>query len=102
MSRALEPFRDQIAAAFERYRVKRAEVFGSAAVADDLASCGDVDLLVEFDSSDDLDLFSTYFPLRDELADILGKPIDLIESRAITSDTFRRVIDQTREVLYAA
>jgi len=93
---------DDIAEISKRFGVAKLELIGSATSAKSLDECGDVDLLVTFHDSESVDLFTTFFPLRDALSQQLGKPVDLIEPGAIRNPVFQRVVDQSRMVLYAA
>jgi len=87
-----------------RYRVARLELFGSAAVAASFDPArSDVDFIVG--SSPDTDLgpwLATYFELSDALEGILGRTVDLVMEGALKNELFRREVERTREVVYAA
>lgn len=86
-----------------RYHVRRLEVFGSAAEADDDADARDVDLLVEFAPDHDLGPWlRDYFALRDELQALLGRPVDLVMAGSMRNPYFVREVNRTRRPLYAA
>jgi predicted nucleotidyltransferase len=72
---------DQIAAICRRYHVRELAVFGSA-LRDGFRADSDIDLLVEFDPEVTFGLF-TFFDLRDELADVIGRPVDLVSKRGL-------------------
>jgi predicted nucleotidyltransferase len=93
---------DSVAAICRRFGVAKLELIGSATTANSLDECGDVDLLVSFHQPQEVDLFNTFFPLRDALSEEFGKPVDLIEPTAIRNPAFKRVVDQSRTVFYAA
>ncbi|MFT4192523.1 MAG: nucleotidyltransferase family protein [Comamonas sp.] len=59
----------------ERYGARHIRVFGSVARGEDRPD-SDVDFLVEFDPG--YDLFSQRLPLARKLAELLGRPVDLL------------------------
>jgi len=94
--------RDEIAAVCARRRVKRLEVFGSAAVGAFDPRSSDLDFLVEFLPLERGERAEAYFGLREDLQELLGHPVDLVMTRAIRNPYFRQAVERTREVLYAA
>lgn len=86
-----------------RYRVKRLDVFGSAArVADfNLEHC-DADFLVEFAESSQSPSLQEFFALRQELEQIIGRHVDLAELAALQNPYLLANIEQSRELVYAA
>ncbi len=103
MHDAIARKRDVLAAICRRYDVTRLEVFGSAARSDDFdPESSDVDFLVEFDPRSKLRPFHRYFDLAEALRDALGRPVDLMESRAISNPYLRAAINQSRTLVYAS
>ncbi len=98
----LESKRQEIALVCQRHRVRCLEVFGSAAVGSFDPQRSDVDLLVEFHPLGPGEHAEAYFGLLEDLQSLLGRPVDLVMPRAIQNPYFRRAIENTREVLYAA
>jgi hypothetical protein len=93
----------RIAEVCRRHGVARLEVFGSAADESFDPNRSDIDLLVEFQPGIDLGPWlAEYFDLRDELARLLGRPIDLVMPSAMRNSYFIREVNRTRELLYAA
>jgi predicted nucleotidyltransferase len=93
---------DAIRQLCRRYHVGRLELFGSAATGefDELSS--DVDFLVDLRPVDSATRADDYFGLLADLQDLFGRNIDLVEVGAITNPYFKRAIESTRTVLYAA
>ena len=91
----------EIASACQRYGVARLRVFGSALTDrfDDTRS--DVDLLVDY-LPDSPRTFQTYFALRDELTRLLGRPVDLVDARAVRNPYFARSALRGAREIYAA
>jgi uncharacterized protein len=87
----------------ERYDVARLEVFGSAARGVDFdPAASDVDFLVAFKAASRLDPLEQFFGLADALKDLFGRPVDLVETSAVSNPFVRAAIDRSREAVYAA
>jgi len=78
-----------------RVGVRRLGVFGSVA-RNEAGPESDVDILVEFEEVPELYEFAA---LRDRLAEILGRPVDLTTPRALRQNLRSRVLNEVR---YAA
>lgn len=87
----------------KRYRVKRLDVFGSAARAADFnLEHSDADFLVEFAESSRSPSLQEFFALRQELEQIIGRHVDLAEVAALHNPYLLASIEQSRELVYAA
>ena len=102
MTAILEAKRSEIVALCRRRHVRRLEVFGSAASGAFDPQTSDFDFLVEFDPLGPGERADAYFGLLEDLQELFQRPVDLVMVRAISNPYFRRAIEQTREVLYAA
>jgi predicted nucleotidyltransferase len=86
-----------------RYGVRRLELFGSGATADFDPNSSDLDFLVEFLPEQDLGPWLRhYFALQDELARLFERRVDLVMAGAVKDPHFRRELERTRTLLYAA
>ena len=85
-----------------RYRVRRLELFGSATSDSFDPQRSDVDLLVEFEPLADGEHADAYFGLKESLASLLARPVDLVMTNAIRNRYFLEAIEPTRTLLYAA
>ena len=86
-----------------RRRVARLELFGSAAnpAAFDPGR-SDVDFIVSFRRGFDLGPWlAHYFDLRDELANLLQRPVEIVMESALPRSLFRHEADRTRQLIYA-
>ena len=81
------------------HRVKSLYAFGSV-LTDRFSDKSDVDLVVEFQPIDLLEYSDNYFDLKFSLQDILKRPIDLLEERAIKNPYFRQSLDKQRKLIY--
>lgn len=99
---SIDPLRQQpeIAALCRRFRVRRLDLFGSAATGKAGAD-SDLDFLVEFEPMVE-GYADAYFGLLEALQDLFRRPIDLVVSSAIRNPYFRRSVESSRELLYAA
>lgn len=94
---------DAITAICRRHRVRSLFLIGSATTTEFDPSRSDIDFLVEFlPDAPRTGLSGAYFALRDDLASLLGRPIDLIERGALTNPYVAGSVAATRVPLYAA
>jgi predicted nucleotidyltransferase len=92
----------EIAEACERFGVARLDVFGSAITdAFDVAR-SDLDFLVEFNDEGRQHAFDNFFGLREHLAALFGRRVDLITRRSLRNPYLIREIEQNRQLLYAS
>jgi predicted nucleotidyltransferase len=105
MHPAVAQHRDAIIALCRKHHVARLDVFGSATTEDfDPApppEGSDVDFLVDFSKPGREDPWA-YIRLRQDLVELLGRRVDLVEPVGIRNDDYRRGIEATRELFYAA
>jgi len=93
--------REQISELCRRFHVRRLEVFGSAARGCDFdVATSDVDFLVEFEPDPPMGLFDAYFDLRDALAHLLDREVDLVSVNAVRNPYVRVSIERSRELLH--
>jgi predicted nucleotidyltransferase len=76
----IKEHRGQIAELCRRYRVKKLELFGSAARADFEPASSDVDFLVEFLDADWHHAADNWFGLLEGLEALLGRRVDLVST----------------------
>jgi len=89
----------QIETLCRRYHVQRLGVFGSV-LREDFGPQSDVDVLVEFEEGHRPGL--AFFDMQQELGTILGRPVDLVERKALRNPYRRHGILKTNQTLYAA
>jgi uncharacterized protein len=95
--------REQIKEFCQRWKIKELALFGSV-LRDDFRPDSDVDLLVTFEADSQWSLFDM-IDMQDELKEVLGREVDLVERRAVErSENYirRRHILQSLEPLYVA
>jgi predicted nucleotidyltransferase len=84
------------------FGVSRLELFGSAAAGGFRADTSDLDFLVEFQQPAAPGYADRYFGLLESLESLFGRPVDLVVASAISNPYFQAMVDETRELLYAA
>ncbi len=92
---------NRIRIACSRHGVSFLELVGSAARDDFDATRSDIDVLVDF-PNDTPDLFGAYMGLREDLAEILGRPVDVITLRGIRNPRLLESLRRDAVRLYAA
>lgn len=100
MNESLLIHRDAISGLCRAWRVRRLELFGSALEAS-WRPDSDLDLLVEFEPDARWDLMDLS-RFRDDFSKLVGRPVDVVERKALTNPYRRRHILSRVEVLYAA
>jgi predicted nucleotidyltransferase len=85
-----------------QYRVRRLELFGSAASSRFNPATSDLDFLVEFERSSPAESARFYFGFLFALQTLFGRDVDLVESAAIQNPYFLKAIAKKRVLLYAA
>ena len=91
---------DQLTTFCCKWDVAELAVFGSI-LREDFGPDSDVDVLVTFRPGGRM-TFEGFLDMRDELASIFGRPVDLVEKRLVTNPFRRHAILTTKKVLYAA
>lgn len=94
------PSREALADLCERWRIRELSVFGSVARGSSRRD-SDVDLLVTFDPDAPWSTLEIV-DLREELASLFGRKVDLIEEKAIRNPYRKASILRDKSVLYAA
>lgn len=101
MNLPIESHRVELERLCRQYRVRRLELFGSAATGRDTAE-SDLDFLVEFEALLSGEYADAYFGLLESLERLFDRPVDLVVARAIRNPYLRRSIDENKALIYAA
>ena len=97
----LDNYTDQINFLCKKHRVKFLFAFGSV-LTDNFSVKSDIDLLVDLDIIDPLDYADKYFKLKFSLENLLNRPIDLLENRALKNPFLIEKIDSSKKLIYVA
>ena len=94
--------KQQLHALCRRFRVKRLELFGSAATGRDLARARDLDFLVDLGDLPPAEYADAYFGLKEALERMFSRPVDLLTVPSLRNPFFKQRVEQTKALLYAA
>jgi predicted nucleotidyltransferase len=83
-----------------RWRITELSLFGSV-LRDDFRPDSDVDVLVSFEADAPWSLWDLS-RMREELEEIFGRGIDLVEKKGLRNPFLRHSVLTTRQVVYAA
>ena len=89
-----------LAAFCGKWRVRELSLFGSS-VREDFGPDSDVDVLVRFEPHAPWSLFDLVV-MRDELAQLFGREVDLVEEDGLRNPFFRHSVLRDKRVIYAA
>jgi predicted nucleotidyltransferase len=95
----IEKIKPEITRICRSLPIKRLGLFGSA-LRRNFSDSSDIDVLVIFDSDENIDLFDKYFELKEQLEKIFKREIDLIVDRKFKNPVLRESIDRTRTIIY--
>lgn len=98
----IQQHRRDIAALCRKHRVKRLELFGSAARDDFDPGRSDLDFFVEFLSYDSPAIADQWFGLQEDLEAALGHKVDLTSLRTACNPHFLDAANRDKVTLYAA
>lgn len=93
--------REQIKLICREYRVRELYVFGSV-LRSDYAPHSDIDFAVRFNREGYAGSFDQYFDFKAALKKLLARPVDLICLPAVQNPVFRKQLDETKDLVYAA
>ena len=96
---ALKNHIEQIKQLCNAYHVRSLFAFGSV-VSDQLKVGSDIDMIVDIDSTDPIDYSDNYFALKFQLENILKRPVDLLEDKALKNPFLKKQIDNTKVLIY--
>lgn len=92
----------EVAQICKRRGVRRLALFGSAATGTFDSASSDLDFLVEFTPLSPAQHADSYFGLQEDLERLFSLPVELVEPGPIRNPYFKRAIERTQVVLYAA
>ena len=95
----LEKYKPEIIQLCKKHKVKSLYSFGSV-LTDDFDKESDIDLIVDFSNMRVEDYADNYFKFKFSLQDILKRPIDFLEEKAIKNPYFRQAINKRRQLVY--
>jgi uncharacterized protein len=98
----IEDKRSELIDLCARYGVRRLALFGSALREDFDPERSDLDFSVEFSPMAPEEHADAYFGLLEDLEELFGRRVELVEIKAVRNPYLRRSIEEEQETLYAA
>jgi predicted nucleotidyltransferase len=95
----LDKYSNDIHKLCKDHKVRSLYAFGSV-LTDQFTKSSDVDLIVDFDNIDVAKYADNYFDFKFSLEDLLNRPVDLLEEKAIKNPYFKKAISQKRHLVY--
>ena len=95
----LEAYTNDISRLCKNHKVKSLYAFGSV-LTDRFNKDSDIDLVVDFAKIDVEDYADNYFDLKFSLQELLKRPVDLLESKAITNPYFKQTLKKQSQLVY--
>lgn len=83
----------------QQHKVKKLYVFGSA-LNNSFNEKSDVDLIVDFNNIEVEEYADNYFDFKFSLQDILDRPLDLLEEKALKNPYFKKTVLKDRKLIY--
>jgi len=91
---------DRLKELCKKWHVRELSFFGSV-LREDFSSSSDVDVLVSFNADAPWSLWNL-MEMKEELENLLGRSVDLVEREALRNPWRRKAILESCEVVYAA
>jgi predicted nucleotidyltransferase len=85
----------------DNHKVKLLFAFGSV-LDSEFTEDSDIDLVVDFNTSDPIEYAESYFALKFALQELLNRQIDMLEQKALKNKYLLESINSTKKVLYEA
>ena len=95
----LDSYIDEITRLGINHKVRQLFAFGSV-LNTGFTKDSDIDLVVDFNSTDPIEYAENYFGLKFSLEDLLKRQIDLLEQRALKNKYLVMSIDNSKKLLY--
>ena len=84
----------------EKYNIKELSIFGSS-IRDDFNQESDIDLLIEFQDSQNISLFDL-IDIQEYFQKITNRSVDIVEPAGLRNPYRRKAILSSKEILYVA
>ena len=96
----IDDYKNELTQLCVKHKVKSLYVFGSV-LTSRFNKDSDIDMIVDIDSTNPLEYANYYFDLKFALQDLLKRPVDLLENKAVRNSYLRQEIDNSKQLIYA-
>lgn len=93
---------DELAEICRKRKVRRLELFGSAADGTFDSSRSDLDFLVEYEPLLPGEHYEAYFGLWEDLAELFNRKVDLVVASAMSNPYFIHEVNASRKLVYGS
>lgn len=90
-----------ISKACKHFKVKSLYIFGSYASGSD-HELSDLDFIVDFERTGYEGAFEQFMGFKEELETILNKPVDLLTNTRFRNEVFKKEVEISKKLVYAA
>jgi predicted nucleotidyltransferase len=97
----LDLYTDKIIKLCATHKVRQLFAFGSV-LNEDFTIESDIDLLVDFNTTDPIEYAENYFALKFSLEALLNRPVDLLEQKAMKNKYLIQNINNSKKLIYEA
>lgn len=95
----IQTYINEITRLCELHKVKSLYAFGSV-LTDKFNADSDIDLIVDFKPIKVEEYADNYFDFKFSLEDMLKRPVDLLEEKAIKNPFFRESVNAQKQLIY--
>lgn len=95
----IEKHKGQLNKLCELHQVDKMYLFGSA-LRPDFEKHSDIDFLVKFKPIDLAEYFDNYMGFKENLKNLLGREIDLLEEQTLKNPILIKSIDESKQLIY--
>lgn len=100
MNKIIHDRLDALKTLCKRYKVKSLYAFGSVNTPH-FTDNSDIDLLIDFEPDVSIEEYTDYFfLLREKLAELFKREIDLVTRRSLSNPFFIEDVEQSKQLLY--
>ena len=96
----IEQHQTAVAELCRQFKVRRLDLFGSAAKGTFHPAASDLDFLVALDETSPADYTDNYFGLAHGLERLFQRRVDLVTERSVRNPYFRQIIEATHQLVY--
>jgi len=97
----VEAKRAEVVELCRKRRVRRLELFGSAARDDSDEASSDLDFLVDLGTDPSISPLDSFFGLKDQLEELFGRSVDLVSEGSVRNPYILATIQRDRQLVYA-
>jgi uncharacterized protein len=100
MQKLIENKKEELSNICKKLKIRRMDVFGSAAVGN-FGQDSDIDILISFSDKLSIEEYTdNYFTLQYALRELFNREVDVVTERSLSNPYFIKSINNTKELIY--